>query len=313
MKTGNIKLGLVLFSLLLFNISNAQLCILSDDFEGDTLNSEWQQYGTAYYDLLFDGEQLTMDINNANCSSNCPWYHSESAGFVYKNIVGDFELISVVHAEEASGANAGDDISNDTQLGGLMARNGNSDTENYVFNVVGSRFDNPSIETKSTTNNNSNPIHAFLVATTRSELRMVRSGSVFYMYSRIIGAPTWTLRSTFNRPDLPDTLQVGMIAYAFSSYPQDLAVQFDFIEFSEHTMINSWLGGNGMWSDNTMWSLNVVPDSTHNVIINNSEAQTIQILQNEIFNCYSLDILDNQSQLNIEGQLNVVISTTGCD
>jgi len=55
-----------------------------------------------------------MDIDGTNCNNNCPWYHSQSTGFIYKNIIGDFDLISVVEFEESSGANSGNDISNDT-------------------------------------------------------------------------------------------------------------------------------------------------------------------------------------------------------
>ena len=313
MKEGNIKSWLTLVCIIVFNITNAQLCLLSDEFEDTVLDAEWQQFQSEYYDLELSSGQLTMDINASVCGSSCPWFHSQSAGFIYKTVVGDFELISIVNSEEASGSNSGDDISNDTQLGGLMARDGSTNFENYVFNVVGTRFDTPSVETKSTTNNISATIQAFPISTTRSELRMIRSQSNFYMYSRAIGAQDWVLRSTFNRPDLSDTLQVGVIAYAYQSFPEDLAVKFDYVRYSDLTSINSWLGGDGMWSDHTMWSLNEVPDSTHQVIIDNTQSQVIQILPSENFDCYSLDIDNNISQLNIEGQLNIKSKTTACE
>ncbi len=306
-------ISLVLFCFLTLNIVSAQLCVLSDEFDGPTLDSEWLHYQSQYYNAEVSNGQLIMDIDGSVCNNTCPWFHSQSAGFIYKNISGDFELISVVQSEEASGSNMGDDINNDTQLGGLLARNGNSTSENYVFNVVGTRFDIPSIETKSTTNNSSGTIEHFELMNTRSELRMTRQGAIFKMYSRDLGESAWIIRSTFNRPDLPDTLQVGIIAYAFESYPEDLAVKFDYVKFSEFTKINSWLGGNGLWNAPNMWSLNEVPDSTHRVIINNPQTQIIQIIQNEFFECYNLNIQNNLTHLEIKGQLNIKFKNLECE
>lgn len=308
-----LRLACVFLSLLVSEISYGQKCSFSDEFEGEILDSSWQHFQSEYYSVQLSNGQLTMDIEESYCNNNCPWFHSQSAGFIYKTIIGDFELQSIVHSVEASGANAGDDINNDTQLGGLMARDGSSGTENYVFNVVGTRFDIPSVETKSTTNNNSGTIEHFGISNTVAELRMTRNGTIFQMYSKDIGASTWIHRSTFNRPDLPDTLQVGIIAYAFQSYPEDLAVKFDYAKFADFTKVNYWIGGNGMWNDNAMWSLNEVPDSSHRVIVDNTQSQIIQILEGEIFDCYSLDIQSNETQLNIEGQLNVLVDTSACD
>jgi len=232
-----------------------------------------------------------------------------------------------------------------TPLGGLMARNGDSNSENYVFNVVGTRFDIPSIETKSTTNKSSGTIEHFGISTTRAELRMTREGSIFNMYSQNIGDTIWIHRSVFNRIDLPDTLQVGVIAYAFESYPEDLLVKFDYVKFSEFSKmnypeaeprgitslnamllnvfrrrasgyflrINKWMGGDGMWNNPNMWSLNAVPDSTQSVVIDNPQIQTIQMLQNEDFKCFNLEIIGGLTELVIDGQFSLKAKDTDCD
>jgi hypothetical protein len=246
-----------------------------------------------------------MDIDGTNCNNNCAWFHTQSAGFIYKLVAGDFDVVCLARSEEASGPNMGGDISNDTQLGGLLARNGNSASQNYVFNVVGTRFDLPSIETKSTTNDNSGTIEHFGITNTQAELRMTREGIIFTMYSRDLGAADWIQRSTFNRPDLPDTLQVGIIAYAFESYPEDLVVKFDYVRFADMVAINKWLGGNGFWQDASRWSLNSVPDSTHSVIIDDPQAQTIQILPTQQFKCLYLDVQGSQTEFIVEGQFEV--------
>lgn len=296
----------------LLNVSHTQNCQLSDDFAGGSVDPSWVHYQSQYYQAEVSDGFLTMDIDGATCMNNCPWFHGQSAGFLYKNISGNFELISAVESEEASGLNIGDDISNDTQLGGLMAREPNGASENYVFNVVGIRFDDASIETKSTTNGNSGTIEPFGIASTRAELRMTREGSIFRMYSRDLGASEWIHRSTFNRPDLPETLQVGLIAYAFESYPVDLAVKFDYVKFSEFSQVNSWVGGSGLWNDASMWSLAQIPDSSHHVMIDNVQAQTIQIGTGENFGCFSIDVHGLLTEFIVEGQLEVGRHNSGC-
>jgi hypothetical protein len=60
-----------------------------------------------------------------------------------------------------------------------------------------------------------------------------RVGSTFRLYKRELGASSWMLATTFERPDLPDTLQVGANAYAGSMMGQfDLVVIVDEITFA---------------------------------------------------------------------------------
>ena len=289
----------------------SQLCHFNDEFEGQVLMSSWFQYKSNLFTTEVSNGSLKMDINGVACSNNCPWFHAQSAGFIYKQVVGNFEVIALVESVIASGINIGNDIDNDTQLGGLMARNMNDVSENYVFNVVGTRFDIPSIETKSTINDNSGTIEHFPISETKAELRMIRDGTEFNMYSRDVGTHDWIPRSTFIRPDLSDTLQVGIIAYAFESYPEDLMVKVDYIRFSEISKENHWIGGDGSWSQSDKWNLNMVPDSTHSVVIDNLEEQSIQIFPGESFECLHLSVLGDSTELTVEGELHVLAS--GCN
>lgn len=299
-------IGLAIFFISFMNTGYTQLCLFNDEFEDLGLNNSWMVYqGNLFTSNLSEG-RLKIDINGAECGNNCPWFHAQSAGFIYKEITGDFEVVAAVESIIASGPNAGNDIDNDTQLGGLMARNGQSTTENYVFNVVGTRFDIPSIETKSTINDNSGTIEHFDLLETKAELRMTRVGNTFTMYSRAIGNTDWILRSSFTRNDLPDTLQVGLIAYAFESYPEDLLLEVDYIRFSEIPKINQWIGGDGMWNDATKWSLQIVPNNQHSVVIDNLESQSIQILSEENFTCLHLDVRKNLTDFIIGGALSVL-------
>jgi len=98
------------------------------------------------------------------------------------------------------------------------------------------RFDQPSVETKSTVNDRTERIWPYTngLTGTASELRIVRTGNVFSFYSRPIGATSWIFRNDVTRNDMPTTLQVGLIAYVFSAFPVDLQANFDYIRFNEN-------------------------------------------------------------------------------
>jgi hypothetical protein len=292
---------------------NAQECILYDDFQGNQLDSSWIHFQSQYYsDTIMNGK-LIVTIDPGVCNNNCPWFNSQSAGFIYKNVGGNFDFVSRTESIISSGPNEGQDISNDTQLAGIMVREANSPPENYIFNVVGTRFDIPSIETKTTVNGSSSGgIQHFAIDSTRSDLRMVRQDSLFQLYSRNIGDSIWILRSSIIRLDFPDTLQLGLIAYAFQSYPMELTAKFDFVSVTKLILENKWLGGNGMWDDPNMWSLNKIPDASHNVVFDNAQQQIVTINQNQVFECNNVEILSDSTELKVEGILNIN-SKNGCN
>ncbi|RZS99231.1 T9SS type A sorting domain-containing protein [Aquimarina brevivitae] len=64
-------------------------------------------------------------------------------------------------------------------------------------------------------------------------------GATFELYSRAIGAESWMYRYEFSRPDLPATLQVGLIAYIYEAYPGNLNAQFDWIRFDNEVLSTS--------------------------------------------------------------------------
>ncbi|MFD1162984.1 T9SS type A sorting domain-containing protein [Hwangdonia seohaensis] len=215
----------------------SQISALSDVFNDSILDESWNLFQTQYYQtpVPMNNGFMEMNLDDVECNRTCVWWVDMNAGLIYKEITGDFNVVIAVYTKQKN--NPTQDIDGWTQLAGLMARDPASTTsgnENYVFNVAGMRFDNPSIELKSTTNNLSS-IRAFTdnMSGTAAELRMVREGTFFSLYSRQIGSSTWIFRDAFNRPDLPATLQVGLIAYVFEAYPGNLLAQFDYIRFSE--------------------------------------------------------------------------------
>jgi len=59
---------------------------------------------------------------------------------------------------------------------------------------------------------------------------MVRLGSQFHLLKRLQSEEQWTELTTFNRPDLPETLQVGLMCNGWTNAP-DLLVLFDYARF----------------------------------------------------------------------------------
>ena len=223
--------------MLFTTIASSQISALSDEFNSTTLDASWNLFQPQYYQtpISINNGFMEMNLDDALCNQTCVWWVDMNAGMIYKNVTGDFDVVTAVYAKQKN--NPTQDIDRWTQLAGLIARNPastSSGNENYVFNVAGIRFDNPSIELKSTINNLSS-VSAFTnnMSGTAAEVRIVREDALFSLYSRPIGSSIWVFRGSYNRPDLPATLQVGLIAYVFDAYPGNLLAQFDYIRFSE--------------------------------------------------------------------------------
>jgi len=90
--------------------------------------------------------------------------------------------------------------------------------------------------------------HRVVKRRVRRSLRIIRLGDNFFTLYRVEGG-TWTRGRTFPRPDLPDTLQLGIAAYSNGAYfgsdidsktfntipengPADLLVRGDYIRFA---------------------------------------------------------------------------------
>jgi hypothetical protein len=142
----------------------------------------------------------------------------------YKPVSGDFKITTNVYATKNSDPSRLPGGDGSVQLGGLMARNGNPGRENYVFIVTGDDGNGLSIETKNTVDSFSK-YEGPAWDSANAELRLCRFGQRFSLYKRHIGATEpWVLAAAFDRPDLPDTLQVGVNIYTDST--PDLQVRF---------------------------------------------------------------------------------------
>lgn len=205
----------------------------SDEFDSNTL-SRWslrhQVEGT-------EAQYTTLDIGSETPGSltlvptRTPgWFADGDGPLIFKLVEGDFSVHTRVEAESVS--NPGQPPSSNFNSAGLMARDpaGGSGPENYVMLNVGTQDGRipggVGSEGKTTVDSSS---ELFLDAGSGSgELILCRIGDEFILFRFLASDGGWTRGYTFQRPDLPSTLQVGMIANAFEA-PPDLRATFDFI------------------------------------------------------------------------------------
>jgi hypothetical protein len=130
-----------------------------------------------------------------------------------------------VHTAKSSDPNQPPGGDGTVQLGGLMARNGKGGQENYVFIVVGDDGDGLSVETKDTLESFSK-YNGPAWDSPDAELRICRIGQAFNLYKRHVdSSESWQLADTFERPDLPDELQVGVNIYTDAQ--PDLQIRYE--------------------------------------------------------------------------------------
>jgi len=114
-------------------------------------------------------------------------------------------------------------------------------TENWVVHNVG--FQDVSVATEAKTTVDSSSVYRLANGAPSGEVAICRLGSTFHLLRRLDGEAEWTEMTShddpayppYDRPDLPDTLQVGIMANAFSS--PDILARFDYVHFTRPTSI----------------------------------------------------------------------------
>jgi len=199
---------------------------LSDDFEDGTLLG-WQQLNAIDADVSESGGELRIAPHDFTL-----WYNGSTSILVWKQVTGDFRVTARVRARKVS--NGAEPPSQTVELGGLLARDGGSVSENYLFVVVGDDVNDLSLEAK-TTDDGVSLFEGPSWAGGEAELRICRLGTLFHLYARPLAGGAWLQPwsapfDSIDRPDLPATLQVGANAYDNNS-GADLDVRFESIDF----------------------------------------------------------------------------------
>lgn len=194
------------------------------------------------------------------------WFEDMVGGHMYRPITGNFLVTTRVRVSGTQSALPRTSFS----LAGLLIRaprefnvgNWTPGKENWLFFSVGTAADveqlpeklavtgRPQCEIKSTVQSKST-LKISEAPSAYVNLRIVRDGSIFTMLFRpVASGAEWKVLDQFLRPDLPETLHVGITAYsdwdsAAAVYPDyerlnrvgpptsnaDLRAEFEFIRF----------------------------------------------------------------------------------
>lgn len=184
---------------------------------------DWSVLNAPAVDITTDGGSLILTLKH-----RALWFMNQRGVLAYKLVDGDFKITAEIYTARSSDPSQPAGGDGTVQLGGIMARNGNGGQENYIFIVVGDDGDGPSVETKNTTDNFSE-YEGPAWDSSNASLRICRSDQTFTLYKRHIGSTeSWIQAASFDRPDLPESLQVGINIYT-NSMP-DLRVRYENIK-----------------------------------------------------------------------------------
>jgi hypothetical protein len=171
----------------------------------------WQLINGADVDVGATDAGLAMTL-----TKRALWFQASKGVLFYTTISGNFRITSTVETSKTSDSSQDPGGDGTTQLAGIMAR-AQTPQENYVFIAVGSDSNGLSVETKSTTDNDSK-FEGPAWPSGDAELKLCRIGADVTMWKREINSgDDFTLAATYRRPDLPAELQVGANIYSDSA------------------------------------------------------------------------------------------------
>jgi len=219
---------IILAVLALSPISAQQIMPASDEFDRTCNLQNWVDLDTLEG---WNATQLeTLDINESADGQmtlmpyTTAWFADRRSNLIFKELSGDFVFTTHVSVTNR----AGDDIPSSASqysLAGPLIRaprdfgtpadpaNRTNNGEDYIFLSCGYAANGagPHFEVKST-NNSSSSLNIITIDTAAATIRIARIGNaVIALYKLPDG--DWTIRRRYNRPDLPDVMQVGLCAY----------------------------------------------------------------------------------------------------
>ncbi len=202
---------------------------LDDTFDGSELDPSWSILNPGLATVGVSGGAL--HITPSTGGGGNLWFNDGAGVLVYRTVDGDFDVRSLMSVEDSD--NPGSAPPPEYRLAGILVRDpasgpGNRNTAHVALGV-GSAGQGVSYEYKSTDDS----VSDWMTIPTPSrfaELRLARVGTVVTMYWRALPMDSWTVVNSFDRPDLPSTVHVGLMAYAASD-PARIHASFDDVFF----------------------------------------------------------------------------------
>ncbi len=231
----------ILFSLLIYTSLNAQLSNLSDEFIRVCSIQDWQNVEEVEGWPQSHLEEYDINVTNEGQLTMIPWttawFDDYRPNLLFKEVSGDFIFtIFVNYSNKALDGQPSSTFS----LSGAMIRTPSGMTDatnewttgnqNYVFLSIGSAnvTNVTKFEVKSTINSNSalnyNPVSGLSAL-----IRLVKIDDAIIVLHQIPGE-SFVVRQRYNRSDMPDTLQVGMVTY--TNWPKVNTYSYAFHNFN---------------------------------------------------------------------------------
>ena len=202
----------------------------SDSFDGTELDASWSIYNSHLLDYSVSGGEL--HLRPTQSGPPVTWYADGEGPLVYKLVRGDFDVRATVRAYVPGSPGQAPPAT--FRMGGISLRDPSSvaGNRNWLHVSVGSGdLARPvAVEDKTTQMSNSN-LQLTALSSPSAEIRAVRSGNDVTFYYRENAAAAWTALRTFARPDLPPTIQVGLMVYSWDS-PNTVQASFEEITFA---------------------------------------------------------------------------------
>jgi hypothetical protein len=154
------------------------------------------------------------------------WADTARACFLYRGVRGDFDVRARVHVTGRSHAGR--------SLAGLLVRAepAGEGTERWLAVRTGVVDGRRVVQRQETAHSRSEDT-TMAGAAGWTDLRVVRRGSRFALFSRAASGGGWRPRGYYVRTDLPQTLEVGVDAFGGHGDPSaDVRVQVDWVRFS---------------------------------------------------------------------------------
>jgi hypothetical protein len=201
----------------------AQVRCLSDEFDRPASIHLWQRVHEAEH---YAADQLALwDLDASSpgrmvlMPHTSTWYRDYRGAMAFKEVSGDFVITVRVRATGRDGVSI---PASSFSLGGIMLRTARDITpdtwqpggENYVFLSAGYGSASPrrwQYEVKTTTNSDSNLILSDADGPDQL-LQIARIGRHIIALRRSPSG-SWQVHQRYARPDFPQTLQVGAVAY----------------------------------------------------------------------------------------------------
>ena len=215
---------------------------LSDELDDPATLSQWRQWHEEQGEAP-PYDHLDLAESNPGMLTLRPkaggWYGAYVGPLLYKRVTGDFRVETWVSAAKIGDPDAPPD--EQFNSAGLLARDpehgpGNDDwvmvnTGRQVGELVGS-------EGKTTVASQSTL--ELLEGPFRGRLRICRVGAVIVLARMLEGETEWRELARYERGDLPEELQVGMVATGWNTAAQvpdltrvpDVEARFDYVRFA---------------------------------------------------------------------------------